>query len=96
VVRAVTSIPKVEEAGLVGYGLRFTALMTADQLRKFMDALRGNVHYLRVERLGITASQLQRTDENAPLTVTMEVYGYTRDGDSSGADSRGVRVRSTS
>ena len=95
-VQAVTSVSKVQEVGLVGYGIRFTALMSADQLRKFMDALRGNAHYLRVERLSITAPQSQRADENASLTVTMEVYGYTRDGDSSGADSSSTRARSRS
>lgn len=96
VVQAVTSIPRVEEAGLAGYGVRFTVSMTADQVRKFMDALRGNAHYLRVERLGVTAPQLQQPDQNASLTVTMEVYGYTRDDDSPGADSSGLRARSAS
>jgi hypothetical protein len=77
-VQVVTPVPKVEEAGLTGYGVRFTTTLSVDQLKKFMDALRANAGYLRVERLTITAPQVQRSDQNASLTVTMEVYGFSR------------------
>ncbi len=77
-VQAVTPIPVVEEAGLSGYGIRFTASLAADQLKKFMDGLRGNARYLRVERVTVMAPQIQRPDQNATLNVTMEVYGFTR------------------
>jgi hypothetical protein len=78
-IQAVVPVPRVEEAGLVGFGIRFTTTLSADQLKKFMVALRGNAGYLRVERLTVNAPQVQRADQNALLTVTMEVYGFSRD-----------------
>lgn len=77
-IQTILPVPKVEEAGLVGYGLRFTASLTADQLKKLVDALRASTGYLRVERLTIGAPQVQRTDQNAAFNVTMEVYGFSR------------------
>ena len=77
-VQAVVPVPKVVEVGLTGYGVRFTTTLSVDQLKQFMDALRANAGYLRVERLTITAPQVQRADQNASLTVTMEVYGFAR------------------
>lgn len=77
-VQAVLPVPKVEEVGLAGYGVRFTTTASVDQLKKFTDALRANAGYLRVERLTVTAPQVQRADQNASLTVTMEVYGFSR------------------
>lgn len=77
-IEAIVPVPKVEEAGLVGNGIRFTTTLSADQLKQFMDALRTNVGYLRVERLTIAAPQLQQADQNALLTVTLEVYGFSR------------------
>jgi hypothetical protein len=74
--QAMASLAKLEEGGLTGYGVRFTAAMTADQLRKFIGALRANPHYLRVERLTVNAPQLQRPDENPAFTITLEVFGY--------------------
>lgn len=83
-IQALVTLPKAEEAGLTGYGVRFTAAMTADQLRKFIDALRTNARYLRVERLRVAAPEGQRTDNNASLAVTMEVLGYVRPRDKGG------------
>ena len=77
-VDVVVPVPKVEEAGLVGYGIRFTTTSTADQLKRLMDALRANGGYLRVERLTLSAPQVQPTDQNVALTVTLEVYGFSR------------------
>jgi hypothetical protein len=77
-IEGIVPLPKVEEVGLVGFGIRFTTTLSAGQLKQFIDALRANVGYLRVERLTITAPQVQRADENALLTVTMEVYGFSR------------------
>ena len=76
-IQTVVSVPKVTEAGLPGYGIRFTAAMTAEQLKKFIGALRAHPRYLRVERLTVTAPQSQRADDNASLAVTMEVFGYS-------------------
>ena len=77
-IQTVVPVPRVEEAGLVGYGIRFTTTLSADQLKKFAAGLRGNTGYLRVERLTVTAPQVQQADQNASLTVTMEVYGFAR------------------
>lgn len=77
-IQTVVPVPRVEEAGLVGYGIRFTTTLSADQLKKFVAGLRGNTGYLRVERLTVTAPQVQQADQNASLTVTMEVYGFSR------------------
>ena len=77
-VQTVVPVPKVEEAGLVGYGIRFTITATADQLKRLMDALRANVGYLRVERVTVAAPQVQPADQNASLTTTLEVYGFSR------------------
>jgi len=80
-IQAITPSAAVEEGGLAGYGVRFGASMSADQLSRFVDALRSSTHYLRVERLTVTSPQLQRVDQNAPLEVTMEVFGFTRSAD---------------
>lgn len=77
-VQAMTSLPRVTEGGLSGYGVRFTSSATADQLQKLMDAVRGNPRYLRVERLSISAPQLQKPDDNAALVITVEIFGYTQ------------------
>lgn len=76
-IQTVVPVPKVEEAGLVAYGVRFSTTLTADQLKRFMDALRANLAYLRVERLTLSAPQVQPADQNAALTVTLEVYGFS-------------------
>jgi hypothetical protein len=77
-VQAVVPVPKIEEAGLIGYGVRITTTLSADQLKKLADALRANGGYLRVERLTIEAPQIQPADQNASLTVVMEIYGFSR------------------
>jgi hypothetical protein len=77
-IQGVVPVPKVEEAGLTAYGIRFTTAFTADQLKRLMGALRANVGYLRVERLTVSAPQVQPADQNAALTVTLEIYGFSR------------------
>lgn len=76
--QTVVAAPKVKEAGLEGYGIRFSASMDAERLKKFMDAIRANTRYLRVERLNVTAPQSQHPEQNSALTLTAEVFGYIR------------------
>jgi hypothetical protein len=68
--------------------------MSADQLKNFMEGLRANPRYLRVERLGATAPQLQSPEQNSLLTVNMELYGFTRNGEATAADNGGKSGRS--
>jgi Tfp pilus assembly protein PilO len=75
---AVTPLPRMQRTGLVGYGVRFRATMTADQLRRLAGAVRTNSHYLRVERIAVAAPQIQPVDQNASLMITLDVYGYAR------------------
>lgn len=95
-IRTITPAPAVEENGLAGYGVRFSASLSADQLGRLVDALRTNAHYLRVERLTVTSPQLQRLDQNAALEVTMEVFGFTRRIDRRGVTPAPVRSETSS
>jgi hypothetical protein len=63
---------------LTGYGVRLTVSMTAEQFRRFIAGLRENARYLRVERLSVTAPQIQPSAQNALFTATLEVYGYAQ------------------
>jgi len=47
-VLTVVPVPRIEEAGLAGYGIRFSTSVSADQLKSFMDALRGGPRFLRM------------------------------------------------
>lgn len=95
-IQAITPSAAVEESGLAGYGVRFGASLSADQLSRFVDALRSNTHYLRVERLTVTSPQLQRADQNAPLEVTMEVFGFVRNAGSRAGTPTPVRPEASS
>jgi hypothetical protein len=75
-VQAVAPLPRMREGRFTGYGVRGTTVVTAEQLRALIGALRTHPRYLRVEHLTVTAPQLQLEEDNAELTVTIEIYGY--------------------
>jgi len=75
---ALTPLPKKDHRDYLARGVHVTAVMTADQLKRFSVALRAAPHFLRVERLAASAPQTQSPDQNAPISVTLDVYGYSR------------------
>ena len=72
----VVPLSKREQADYTGYGVRFSALMSAEQLRKFSSALRESTHFLRIEDLEAQAPQVQTPGQNPTFTVNLEIYGY--------------------
>lgn len=76
-VPVVMALPTTESNGISRYGVRLTANMTVDQLRKLAEALRTHSTFLRTERLSITAPQIQSAEQNSVFAVSMEVFGYS-------------------
>ena len=56
--------------------MRFAASIRLNDLQNLLTSMSNHSHYLRVERLIVTAPQTQAPDENPPLAVTMDVFGY--------------------
>jgi hypothetical protein len=75
-VQSLTPIPSEEQAGLTRIGMRFAASIRLNDLQNLLTSMSNHSHYLRVERLIVTAPQTQAPDENPPLAVTMDVFGY--------------------
>jgi Tfp pilus assembly protein PilO len=75
---ALTPLPEKEYPDFIAHGVHVGALMTAEQLRRFGGALRSAPHYLRVERFAASSPQTQSAKENAPINVTLDIYGYSR------------------
>lgn len=61
-------------------GTRVTASMRIDQLRSLLAAVVAHQRYLRLEQVTIVAPQNQLPEENPPLAVTLEIYGYELQG----------------
>jgi len=77
-VQSLTPVRATEVDGLTAIGLRVSASMTVEQLKKFLAAAANHSHYLRVGHLRVNAPPAQMPDQNAMLTVTAEVYGVER------------------
>jgi hypothetical protein len=77
-VQSLTPLRATEVDGLTTIGLRVSAAMTVDQLKNFLAGLASHTHYLRAERLRVNAPQSQVPDQNAMLTVTVEIYGVEK------------------
>lgn len=75
-VQSVTPIPSEEQAAFTRVGIRFAASMRMNDLQSLLTSMGNHSRYLRVERLIVTAPQTQAPQENPPLAVTMDVYGY--------------------
>jgi hypothetical protein len=78
--QSVVALRAQSEQGLMKHGVRFTATLTVDQLRSFAATLRNHQKYLRTERLTVDAPQAQPADQNPALTITLDVFGYSRAG----------------
>lgn len=74
--QTVNQLPKSEIGELYRAGLRFSVSMTIDQLQKFVSKVEQHQRFLQVGLLDVTAPQIQARDQNAVLTVTMEVFGF--------------------
>lgn len=72
------TLPKRQGQGLDAYGTRGTTAMTALQLKLFSSGIRTAPHFLRIERLIITAPQVQGPDQNPDLAVTFDVFGFAQ------------------
>jgi hypothetical protein len=80
-VQSLTPIPSQEQAAFTRIGTRFAASIRLNDLQNLLTALSNHSRYLRVERVIVTAPQTQAPDENPPLAVTMDVFGYQANGD---------------
>lgn len=76
--QSVTPIPVQEAPFFNKFGVRLTASMRVDQLQRFMSAVEAHPRYLRIERLAIVAPQTQADNENPPLAVTADIYGFEK------------------
>lgn len=74
--QTLTPLPVTTDGRFKKIAARFTCSARIDQLRKVLTALASHSRYLRVERLKISAPQLQQPNDNAPLAVTLDVSGY--------------------
>jgi hypothetical protein len=72
-------LPGSSSDGLRQYRVEFASIMSVDQFRGLCDYLARQPHYVRIERLRVDAPPTQRTDENARLTLLMEVQGFALD-----------------
>lgn len=75
-VQSLTPIPSEEQPAFTRVGVRFAASVRMNDLQNLLTAMSAHSRYMRVERLVVTAPQTQSPDENPPLAVTMDVYGY--------------------
>lgn len=75
-VQSLTPIASEEQAAFTRVGIRFAASIRLNDLQNLLTSMSNHSRYLRVERLIVTAPQTQAPDENPPLAVTMDVFGY--------------------
>lgn len=75
-VQSLTPIPSEEQAAFTRIGIRFAASIRLNDLQSLLTAMSNHSRYLRVERVIVTAPQTQAPDENPPLAVTMDIFGY--------------------
>jgi len=75
-VHSLTPIQSEEQGAFTRIGVRFGASMRMNDLQNVLAAMNAHSRYLRVERLVVTAPQMQVPEQNPPLAVTMDVYGY--------------------
>lgn len=78
-VQSLTPIPSEEQPAFTRVGIRFAASIRLNDLQNLLTSMSNHARYLRVERVIVTAPQTQVPDENPPLAVTMDVFGYQRD-----------------
>jgi len=76
--RSITLLPSQPQGRLMTYTARLAASGTAEQLQAFATSLRGHPRYLRVEQLKVTAPQVQSSDENPVLSITLDISGFAR------------------
>lgn len=75
-VQTLTPIPSEDQPVFTRIGVRVTASLRLDDLRNLLTAMSAHARYLRVDRLVVTAPQVQMDSENPPLAVTLDVFGY--------------------
>lgn len=75
-VQSLTPIPSEEQATFTRVGIRFAASIRLNDLQSLLASMSNHSRYLRVERMIVTAPQTQAPDENPPLAVTMDIFGY--------------------
>jgi len=74
--RTLAPIAVSEDTSLLRYGVRVSASLRINQLQDLFNRLAQHQRLLRVEQLTVVAPQMQAPDENPPLAVTMDIYGY--------------------
>ena len=75
-VQSLTPIPSEEQSAFTRIGVRFGASMRMNDLQNLLTAMSAHSRYLRVERLVVTAPQMQVPDQNPAIQSTMDVYGF--------------------
>lgn len=71
-----TSLPAVTTGALSKVGVRVTGAMSIDRLRELLQQMTALAHYVRIEKLLITAPLTQSAQENPTLNVTLDVVGF--------------------
>jgi len=74
--RIIAPLPASETPPLLRYGVRLNASLRINQLQNLLNGLARHSRLLRVEHLIVVAPQMQVVDENPPLAVTLDIYGY--------------------
>jgi hypothetical protein len=74
--QSITPLPSEKLGAMTRQPVRLVAMGTSDRLQAFLARLREHPRYLRVDRLNVSAPQLQGADQNPVLTVTMDIAGY--------------------
>jgi Tfp pilus assembly protein PilO len=77
--QSITPLPTQARGQLTAYSVRLMASGTIDQLQAFVVGVRGHPRYLRLERLTITAPQVQAKEQNAILSFTLDIDGFARE-----------------
>lgn len=73
----VEGFDEVGKEGVESHGVRATASLTADQLRTLFEQMRGHAPYLRMQRIQVTAPQIESHYQNPVLLVVVDVVGYS-------------------
>jgi hypothetical protein len=73
---AISALPAEKSGALTRFTIRVATTGSAERLKVFLAKLREQPHYLRVDRLNVSAPQAQSSDQNPVLTINMDIAGF--------------------
>lgn len=74
--RTIAPITAVETESLVRHGVRLSASLRINQLQDLLNRISQHPRLMRVDSLTVVAPQTQSPEDNPPLAVSMEIFGY--------------------